>query len=239
MLAIVRSISTSMVCFLFAVAAAKAAPDDWFTYRHDSARTGAQPIASDLSDPRKILGLHVIAQFPPDAPAPEWLTVPDGGFTASPIVVDGTAFIGGVNGYFYAFDAASGAPKWQYPKRGASPLSGSCGPPGTAGNYSFGQYGIRTGATYAVIRGQPAVIFGAPDPSAEGGFGSARLFALPLSPADPLDPQPIWQSDVVAHVSGCTGCTDRHVPPCPARVDSSGRPTVRNTSESRIPRHWS
>ena len=65
MLAITRSISTLIFCFLFAVAAANAAQDDWLTYRHDSARTGAQPVASDLSDPARISGLHVVAQFPP------------------------------------------------------------------------------------------------------------------------------------------------------------------------------
>ena len=119
--AIVRSISTSIFCFLFAVAAAKAAQDDWLTYRHDSARTGAQPIASDLSDPARISGLHVVAQFPPEgSPAIA------GGFKASPIVVDGTVFIGDVNGYFYALDAASGALIWQYPKAGDPALRGSC-----------------------------------------------------------------------------------------------------------------
>jgi hypothetical protein len=102
MLAIARSIFTLIFCFLFAVSGAKAAQDDWFTYRHDSARTGAQPIASDLSDPAKISGLHVVAKFPPDGSP---LTIP-GGFAAAPIVVNGTVFIGDVNGYFYALDTS-------------------------------------------------------------------------------------------------------------------------------------
>jgi polyvinyl alcohol dehydrogenase (cytochrome) len=123
--AIARSISAGTFCFLFAVTAAKAAEDDWFTYRHDSARTGAQPVASDLSDPARISGLHIVAQFPPEgSPAVA------GGFKASPIVVDGTVFIGGVNGYFYALDAATGTLKWQYPKAGDHALIGSCGNPG-------------------------------------------------------------------------------------------------------------
>jgi hypothetical protein len=205
MLAIVRSISACIFCFLFVVAAAKAeddcqrtAPraDDWCTYRHDSQRTGAQPVQSDLTDPALISGLHVVGRFPPDGSAP----IP-GGFAASPIVIKGTVYIGDVNGIFYALDAASGALKWRYPKPGAA-LAGSCAP---AGNYSFGQYGIRTGATYAVIGGQEAVIFGAPDPIAEKGFGSARLFAFALA-TDPNNPQPIWTSAVVAHVDGCTPC---------------------------------
>jgi hypothetical protein len=116
MLAIARSISTLIFCSLFAVTAANAAQDDWLTYRHDNARTGAQPIASDLSDPARISGLHVVAQFP-------WEGSPAiaGGFKASPIVVDGIAYIGGVNGYFYALDAASGALIWQYLKPGTRP----------------------------------------------------------------------------------------------------------------------
>jgi outer membrane protein assembly factor BamB len=116
MLAIARPISTLIFCCLFAVAAAKAAEDDWLTYRHDSARTGAQPIASDLSDPARISFLRVLAKFPPDGSPPIL-----GGFKASPIVVDGTVFIGGVNGYFYALDAASGALLWRYPKPEATP----------------------------------------------------------------------------------------------------------------------
>ena len=157
MLAIVRSISAHIFCFLFAVAAANAAQDDWLTYRHDSARTGTQPFASDLSDPAKISDLHVVAQFPPEGSPRS-----PGGFKASPIVVDGTAFIGGVDGYFYAFDAASGTPKWQYPRavdhpdrfvRQANRLAGG-----------WGSYGIPSSATYAKINGQDAVIFGAPDP---------------------------------------------------------------------------
>ena len=146
MLVIIRLISTLILCLIFAVTAANAAPDDWLTYRHDGARTGAQPVASDLSDPAKVSNLHVIAQFPPEgSPAVA------GGFKASPIVVDDTVVIGGVNGYFYALDAASGALKWQYPKAGDQALLGSCvGDTFAGGN---GTYGIASGATFAVIGG--------------------------------------------------------------------------------------
>ena len=202
MLAMVRSISAVIFCFLFAVAAAKAAPDDWLTYRHDGARTGAQPVASVLSDPANVSNLHVVAQFPLDGSA-----AIAGGFKASPIVVDGTVFVGSVNGYFYALDAATGALKWQYPKAGDHPLIGSCGNPGDFAG-GWGSYGIPSSATYAKINGQDAVIFGAPDPDphTDGGAGSARLFALPLA-ADPNNPQPIWKSDVVAHVNCSSGST--------------------------------
>jgi outer membrane protein assembly factor BamB len=194
---IVRSIAALILCFPFVVTIANAAQDEWYTYRHDSARTGAQPWASDLSDPAKVRNLHVVAQFPAEgSPA-----IPRG-FKASPIVIDDTVFIGSVDGYFYALDAASGGLKWQYPKAGDHALRGSC--VGEFGGFGggYGTYGILSSATFAVIGGQRAVIFGAPDPTAEGGLGSARLFALPLS-ADPNNPQPIWKSDIVAHVTGC------------------------------------
>ena len=54
MLAIARSISAPIFCFLFAVSGAKA-QDDWLTYRQGSDRTGAQP-DPDLSDPAKVSG---------------------------------------------------------------------------------------------------------------------------------------------------------------------------------------
>jgi outer membrane protein assembly factor BamB len=193
---LVRSICALSLCSPFVVSAANAAQDDWYTYRHDSQRTGAQPVASDLSDPARIRGLHVIAKFPPDG-SPLTIT---GGFKSSPIVVNGMVFIGGVNGYFYALDAASAALIWQYPKATDPPLIGSCGKSSDFAG-GWGSYGIPSSATYANISGQDAVIFGAPDPDpgTDGGAGSGRLFAFALS-TDPNNPQPIWKSDVVARV---------------------------------------
>jgi outer membrane protein assembly factor BamB len=197
---IVRSISALILCFPFVITAAHAAQDEWYTYRHDSARTGAQPFASDLSDPEKVGTLELKWAWPPGCLKCKGV----GAFKSSPIVVDDTVFIGNTNGFFYALDAATGTLKWQYPKASDPPLLGSCDPNGFAGG--LGHYGIPSSATYAKINGQDAVIFGAPDPDPriDSGLGSARLFALPLSPADPNDPQPIWKSDVVAQVTGCT-----------------------------------
>ncbi|MGH7122662.1 MAG: PQQ-binding-like beta-propeller repeat protein [Acetobacteraceae bacterium] len=161
--------------------------DEWYTFRYDALRTGTQPYASTLSDPRTVGSLKMKWAFPA---TPSGV----GFFKASPIVVGNTVFIGSANGYFYALDAASGALKWQYPKAGAPALLGSCA---AGGNGSFGRYGVQSSASYANIAGRSAVIVGAPDPSAEGGFGSARLFALTLSGTL------LWKSDVVAHVSGC------------------------------------
>jgi hypothetical protein len=200
---VVRSISALILCFSFVVTAAHAAQDEWYTYRHDSARTGAQPYASDLSDPAKVATLTVQWGFAPTSNGV-------GGFKASPIVIDDTVFIGNTNGYFYALDAATGTLKWQYPKAGDHALIGSCGHPGDFGG-GWGSYGIPSSATYAKINGQDAVIFGAPDPDplTDKGAGSARLFALPLSPADPNNPKPIWKSDVVATVDCSSNLHER------------------------------
>jgi outer membrane protein assembly factor BamB len=159
------------------------AASEWCSYRYGTRRTGAQPLASALSNPAKVAALSVKWSFPAS---------PAGGFKASPIAVNDTVFIGSQNGYFYALDAATGALKWQFPKASDPGLLGSCG--------SFGRYGIQSSATFANIGGKEAVIFGAPDPdpSAEGGLGSARLFAFTLSGAL------IWKSDIVAHLNGCT-----------------------------------
>jgi outer membrane protein assembly factor BamB len=128
--------------------------------------------ASDLSDPAKVGTLTPVWWFPPTSNGV-------GEFKTSPIVVDDTVFIGSVNGYFYALDAATGTKKWQYPKAGGKALLGSCDPGGFAGG--IGHYGIQSSATFAVIGGQRAVIFGAPDPTAPpfdpmgNGWGSCLV----------------------------------------------------------------
>ena len=72
------------------------------------------------------------------------------------------------------------------------------GPPLLGASF-FGQYGIQSSASRAHFNDKEAVIFGAPDPTAETGLGSARLSALDMQTG-----KVIWASDVVAHVSGCT-----------------------------------
>src|SRR5262249_16483361 len=118
-------IVTLIVCSTVLVAAAQAQPvpvppcvpvdgcppaNEWYTYGYNNARTGVQPYASDLSDPTKVSRLGR-----PDV-QPKWTFPSDaeiiaGGFKASPIVVGDTVFIGGVNGRFYALDAATGTRK--------------------------------------------------------------------------------------------------------------------------------
>lgn len=111
-------IATSMLCSAVLVTAACSPPppppppqprDEWYTYRYDSMRTGAQPWASALSDPAKVGTLHVGWTFPLEGAV--------GAFRASPIVINDTVFIGSTGGYFYALDAASGKPKCSIRKR--------------------------------------------------------------------------------------------------------------------------
>jgi outer membrane protein assembly factor BamB len=179
--------------YLLSAAPVYAAPPyEWYTHRFNGWRTGAQPSSSDLSNPTKVTTLAVQRSFPPDGqPAA-------GAFTASPIVVKDTVFIGSLDGIFYALDAATLAVKWRYPKA-TDPhpqLRGTCN---QGGNGTYGQYGIRSSASYAKIGGKDAVIFGAPDPdpSVDAGRGSGALFALDFSG------NLIWKSPPVAHVTGC------------------------------------
>lgn len=161
---------------------------DWYAYRHNGLRTGAQPYASDLSNPAKVGTLSVKWTFPATGPGV-------GRFTASPIVVDNTVFVGSRNGHFFALDAATGALKWQYPKPGDPPLY-----PPVPNPYSQWNYGIESSASYW-HRGpgqDSAVIFGAQDPSL-GPHGSARLFALNAKTG-----AVIWKSDPIAVIDGTT-----------------------------------
>jgi outer membrane protein assembly factor BamB len=178
---------------------------EWYTYRHDAQRTGLQSATSVLSNPANIATLHCVWSFPADGVcgnAPKASAA--GAFLSSPIVVNGTVFAGSSDGHLYAFDAASGTKKWQYPPAGQSPLSATtCA--------AFGGYGIGSSASFTQIGGQNAIIFGAPDPSAEEGYGSARLFALYTDP--PNAGTPIWHNEgsngsaIVAHVTDCTPVT--------------------------------
>lgn len=181
------------VLILFTLCVTKIEAEDWYAYRHDIYRTGSQEFFSDLANPSRLANLSIKWQFPPDQ------TPAAASFSASAIIVDDTVYIGDVGGRFYALNAVTGSLKWQFPKASDPPLNGTCGVGGNGGG--FGQYGIHSSATYALIAGQDAVVFGAPDPSpaTEGGLGSARLFALSI-----LSGELLWKSDVVAHVSGCT-----------------------------------
>lgn len=162
---------------------------EWHSYRNDAARSGQQPVPSVLSFPTRVPLLKVGWTWPAQGSE-------GGSFRASPIVHKGRVFIGSTSGYFYGLNAGNGQQLWRYPGPGQPGLLGSCT---NGGNGSWGAYGIQSSASYAKVMGQDAVIFGAPDPTAETHLGSARLFALSMTGAL------LWKSDVVAHVNGCPG----------------------------------
>jgi len=162
----------------------------WLTYRYDSSRSGNQPYASKLSDPKAVRNLGVRWVFAPKDP---------GYFSASPIVANGTVFIGGSNGHFYAIDAESGALKWQYPVPPEPPLLSPASPGSPECKLTC--YGIGSSGTYWDRDQDGAVIFGAQDPTLEPKLGSARLYALNARTG-----ALIWKSDPVAIING----TDTH-----------------------------
>ena len=211
---ILGSLSTLIFCSAFLVTPAPAAQDEWYTYRYNNARTGVQPYASDLSDPAKVGRLAVRWSFP---------ATPNGvgAFRASPIVVNDTVFIGSVNGYFYALDAATGALKWQYPTSDPALI----GKEQRKGLPSW-RYGIQSSASYWVgsptVAPNGAVIFGAQDPS-RGPLGSdARLFAR-----DAKTGAEIWTSDSIAVINGNTtfGQDPEHPPPDASLIELHQRIT--------------
>ena len=162
--------------------AACAGPNDWPNYRYVLFRNANQPTATALSDPTKVPTLAVRWTFPATGTA--------GTFKASPIVVNGTVFIGSMAGYFYAIDAATGALKWQYPAAAS---------PGLVPSTTAFSYGIASSAAYWYRSpDRDVVIFAAQDPSL-GAYGSARLFARYAD-----DGSAFWTSDPVATINGAT-----------------------------------
>jgi outer membrane protein assembly factor BamB len=155
---------------------------EWPDYRYDNFRSGVQPFASDLSDPRKVHTLAVRWSFPAEGRD-------TGKFLSSPIIVNDTVFIGSTSGHFYALDVHTGALKWQYPVPPKPPLVPSV---------STFAYGIQSSASFWGRDSDGAVVFGAQDPSL-GQYGSARLFALNAATG-----ALIWASDPVAITNGDT-----------------------------------
>lgn len=172
-------------------------PAQWLAYRNNPGRYGWQILNSKLANASNVIAsLHVAWK----SPGTGW-TGPStpGAFRASPIVFNSTVFIGDVDGYFWALNAADGSYKWRYPSGGGAPLTGSCT---NGGNGSWGHYGIQSSASYISVNGTDALIFGAPDPdqSVDSGNGSSRLWVLDASTGALL-----WKSDVVASVPMCAG----------------------------------
>ena len=178
---------------------AQQTPPDWPMYRGGIYRGGNQSAAgattgemAGLATPARAKTLHLAWTFPTAAPPGPALKA----FIASPVVSNGVAYIGNMNGEFYAIDMSTGQLKWMFPNPANSadpaPLNGTC---------PWGNWGIQASATITRVKNEAAVIFGAPDPDKQtnNGFGSGRLWAL-----DANDGHIIWKSDVVARVTGCT-----------------------------------
>ncbi len=181
---------------IMALAMVGCASHDWMSYRQNSARAANQRAYSALSDPARVPGLAVRWSFP--------ATGSEGGsFYGSPIAAKDRVFIGSTSGHFYALEAATGKLMWQFPAPAQPALLGSC--IGNGDPQSFGRYGVMSSA----VLHEDLVIFGAPDPnpSVDGGLGSARLWALNRHTG-----ALVWASDVVARVTACTpgSTTDRH-----------------------------
>jgi outer membrane protein assembly factor BamB len=178
----VRPSFTSLVFTLSPILLLCGCSRPWETFRYNGERAGHQPYHSRLSDPDDVPKLAVGWAWPSSGSE-------GGSFRGSPVVFEDKVFIGSTRGFFYGLDAKTGNKLWQFPDPGPA-LIGSCG---------FGAYGVQASATRARIKDEEAVIFGAPDSSAETGLGSARLYALNAKTG-----KLIWASDVVAHVSGCS-----------------------------------
>ena len=166
---------------------------DWPAYRHSGWRDGQQTIPSVLADPDQVRSLKPMWIFtPPAADNPVF-------FKASPIVFQGTVFIGNGNGRLYALDAVTGKMLWEFPKPPAPALTSQYNPPPfTTENPSSA--GIASSASIAFIENQrPVAVFAAPDQSIGAGLGSGRLFAL-----DPATGNPVWKSPEIAVLNGLT-----------------------------------
>jgi len=164
---------------------------DWPAYGHSGWRDGQQTALSTLADPDTVRKLKIAWTFtPPAADAPI-------AFKSSPIVYDGRVFIGNGNGRFYAFDAVTGSPIWEYPKPPAAALTSQYGQVNLENPSSAG---VASTASIAMADNKRAVVvFAAPDQSIGAHLGSGRLFAL-----DPATGAEVWKSPEVAVLNGLT-----------------------------------
>jgi len=169
---------------------------DWRSYSYDSTHFSRQPSESTLNA-STVSTLHVIAPWP--------FVVPGGAaLTASPAVYDNTVYVGSLDGHFYAVwatGASQATIRWQYPPVPAPGSPDACGITSqplvispTVGSGNPSGPGIASSASIVdSVAGHTAVMFGAPDPTSNGGDG--RLWAL-----DEATGHCIWKSDILAPV---------------------------------------
>jgi outer membrane protein assembly factor BamB len=175
---------------------------DWLAYGYDSKHFSMQPTETVLTPAAVQATLHVNFDFAIPAGTAGGGIVHS--FTASPSIYNNIAYVGGLNGIFYAIigtGTSKGTVLWQYPPAAAGgadacgittqPLLIATGSGNPSGPGIASSAAIVTGVT-----GHPhAVVFGAPDPTSNGGDG--RVWAI-----DATSGQCIWKSPVIAPTSG-------------------------------------
>ncbi len=177
---------------LCGVSGCSCASKDWPTHRYNEGRTANQPHSSALTDPARVQTLHPLWSWHPGLVGDPDLGATGPGFSASPIVYRGRVYVGHLNGRMYAIDLA-GTMVWKYPRANNAPLvsTSQCNPssPGIASSATIGT--VRIPWFWFFTKRVRVVIFGAPDPTSNGGDG--RLWAVNAQTGDL-----VWQSPVLA-----------------------------------------
>ena len=157
---------------------------EWSTFQHDNGHSGYTATQGPITQPTLLwhgdLDSYVI--------------------DSSPSVADGSAFIGGYSGHFYAFNASTGVPKWQF-NEGSSKNCMST----PAEAYGMMYIGSGNGTFYAFNEQTGAVVWtftpGLYDwfpssPTVDGGVvytidGNGKVFAL-----DAITGSSIWNQTI-------------------------------------------
>lgn len=177
---------------------------DWRAYGYDRTHFSKQPSESTINASTAST-LHINFDFTiPSGPGGDVTSPGYASFTASPSVYNNVAYIGGLNGVFYAIYATGPSKntlKWRYPPASPPASPDACGTTTAklliaSGSGNPSGPGIASSAAIVDgVAGHTAVIFGAPDPNSNAGDG--RLWAL-----DAETGQCIWKSEVLAPTSG-------------------------------------
>ena len=189
-----------MLAVPLVAALARGDSKDWLAYGYDQRHFSKQPNETALTPPAVEQSLHQNFDFAiPGAGGGQSF-----GFSASPSIYNDVAYVGALNGVFYAIYGTGpdkGKLKWQYPPAAATKPD-DCGittQPLQIGQGSGNPSGPGIASSAAIVSGVPgharAVIFGAPDGSSNGGDG--RVWAL-----DAENGRCIWKSPVLAPMAG-------------------------------------
>ncbi|HLG00933.1 MAG TPA: PQQ-binding-like beta-propeller repeat protein [Acidimicrobiia bacterium] len=159
--------------------------DDWRMYGRNLTRTFSVDDVDDGCSPINRTTASTLAQ--------KWFVKTEKTVTASPVVADGTVFVGDWSGTMYALDADTGAEQWTYDATAA---------PGAAFGPIVSSAAVArvriTGTTYRTL-----VIFGA----------GPRLYAL-----DAVDGSEVWVEDFSSEDPNNPGQID---PNTPVEIESS------------------